>query len=510
MPPLKLQLTQAAAHLREGRTDRARELFEQILTRHPANPQALAELARIYFARSAFHPARKLLTRLVDSQPSNAEAHFSLATAHFLLHEPDPALTALAATISLNPDHAPAFTARAQIYLAKRMWDEAATAASRALEITPTAGPAAAILARCTRRAGDPAAARDQLVALLPNLTNPPDRIPCLFQLAHAHNDLADYDPAFDHFEQAQALQAELPETKSLDLDYPSRLIKDTLALCTPARIAGWASRAKPIDGLQPVFLVGFPRSGTTLTEQIIAAHPDAITTDEHPALSQVVSRIPQVTGSTAPYPQNIADIPDAAASILRADYRKSILAHLPESAASARIIVDKLPLNLLNIALIARLFPKAPILVALRDSRAVILSCMMQEWRPNPAMANLMGLERAAKFYAQAMDLWFHLKPLLANPTLEFHYEDTVADLPAQARRILSFLDLPWDPSVLEFHKRATEKFISTPSAEAVSKPIQTAPAERWKHYEHRLAPALPHLERCIEIFAARDAPPE
>jgi hypothetical protein len=122
-----------------------------------------------------------------------------------------------------------------------------------------------------------------------------------------------------------------------------------------------------------------------------------------------------------------------------------------------------------------------------------------MQEWRPNAAMANLMGLDRAAKFFAAPMDLWLALKPIISNPSLELHYEDTVASLEPQARKALDFLGLPWDPAVLRFHTRAPGAFISTPSAEAVSKPIDSAPAERWKHYEHHLAPALPTIERFI-----------
>lgn len=502
MPPLTAQLRRAAQLLASGQTAAARAQYEQILQRNPDHPKALQDLASIYIAQSAFAPAKACLTRLVHHQPNNAKALFSLATAHFLLHEPDPALAALDNAIAIEPDHPQAHTARAQILFAKREHDAARDAASRALQINPAAGPAAAILAQLDRRAGNPEASRERMTEILPRLEDPADESACTFELAHALNDLAQFDAAFDAYEKAQSIQASLPASRAVDTQYPFRLIEQTRALLTPQRTQAWRDKAKPTEPPAPAFLIGFPRSGTTLTEQVIAAHPDAASTDEHPALSHIVSRIPQVTGSAAPYPHNILDISDAAASILRADYRKSVLNHIPESARTAKVVVDKLPLNILNIALIARLFPTAPILFALRDPRAVILSCMMQSWRPNAAMCNLMGLQRTARFYAATMDLWLDIKPTIANPIHEFHYEQTVHDLESQARALLEFLSLDFDPAVLDFHKSAKGKFISTPSAQAVAQPIHTAPAHRWKNYEHRLAPILPEIQRFIDIF--------
>jgi hypothetical protein len=141
-------------------------------------------------------------------------------------------------------------------------------------------------------------------------------------------------------------------------------------------------------------------------------------------------------------------------------------------------------------------------IVFALRDPRDVVISCFMQRLPLNAVSVNYLTLEATAKKYAATMRAWLKIRELLRNRWLEVRYEDCVANLEQQARRVLDFLELPWNDQVLNYHRRAQTKHVHSPTYEAVTKPVYASSVGRWRHYEAQLAPVMDVLKPYVEAF--------
>jgi Tfp pilus assembly protein PilF len=234
-----------------------------------------------------------------------------------------------------------------------------------------------------------------------------------------------------------------------------------------------------------PVFLVGFPRSGTTLLEQVLSAHPGLVCIEEreHLALS---------AQDLASDPAKLANVTDAEIETVRAEYWKRVRA---EANVGKRIVIDKLPLNIIFLPLIKRVFPDAKIIFALRDPRDVVLSCYQQRFGMNAAMVQFLELGTAVAYYDAVMSLGLLCRERLGLPVHDVRYERVVADLETIAREMTAFLSLPFEPAMLSFREAALKRNINTPSARQVIEPIYNRSVARWKRYETQLAPVLPQL---------------
>jgi Sulfotransferase family len=172
------------------------------------------------------------------------------------------------------------------------------------------------------------------------------------------------------------------------------------------------------------------------------------------------------------------------------------------------RTPVDKMPLNTIDVGLIHRLFPRARILLALRHPCDVVLSGFMQAMKPNAAMVLFDSLASTARFYAQVMGLWLQYREVLPLSVLTVRYEDLVADLPGETRRILEFLDLPWDDAVLGYAEHARTRAIATPSYHQVVQPIYWRSVGRWRNYADAFENVLPVLQPFVDAFGYTSEP--
>ena len=166
------------------------------------------------------------------------------------------------------------------------------------------------------------------------------------------------------------------------------------------------------------------------------------------------------------------------------------------------KVFVDKLPLHIVDLGLINVIFPDAKILVALRDPRDVCLSCLMQWFRLNIAMVHFLSLADTAAFYADVMGFWQAIRGRLTLRSMEVRYEDTVTDLPGQARRILDLLGVDWNDSVLSFHEQAAGRSIFTPSYTTVTEKVHTRAIGRWRNYERHFEPVREILAPYVAAF--------
>jgi Sulfotransferase family len=243
--------------------------------------------------------------------------------------------------------------------------------------------------------------------------------------------------------------------------------------------------------------MLGFPRSGTTLVQQILQSHPQIHTLDEvDPAMGALRDHF---AGTPARYPECLELLSDADWQELRGTYFRTVDAlGLP----AHEVLVDKLPLNLVRVDYLARLFPGARLLVSVRDPRDVVLSNYFQDFVPNPAMLQFTDLQASARTYAAAMRLWLDRRTTLRLPWREQRYEALTVDLEGEAHAMLAFLGVEWDPAVLAHHARAGDQRISTPSRYDVSRPVYGEAVGRWRDFERHLAPILPTLAPFVNAF--------
>ena len=227
-------------------------------------------------------------------------------------------------------------------------------------------------------------------------------------------------------------------------------------------------------------------------------AHPKLVTTDERSPLSAVIKEIRSYPGG---YPHALDNLTSDDLIRLRQCFREFCWDNFDD--LQGKQLVDKLPLNIVHLGLAKLLFPKAKILVALRDPRDACLSCFMQKFALNPAMANFLNLQTTGLTYAAVMGLWLHYRAGFDESWLEYRYESLVEDFDDTVTRILDFIGVGWHEDIQGYRQAAKQRVVTTPSYRDVTAPVNDRALARWRRYEQELAPILPLLEPFVEIFA-------
>jgi hypothetical protein len=275
------------------------------------------------------------------------------------------------------------------------------------------------------------------------------------------------------------------------------------LAQLTPEMIRRWGqdAPAKPMRH-QLALLGGHPRSGTTLIEQILGAHPAVRAFDESEAF------VGEVGDKLAPPPpaapltaQALHALPAARRNELRRRYLKSLFREAEGQPAPA-VLLDKNPAPTASLHLWLRVFPESKIIIALRDPRDVVLSCFFQNLALTPLNANFLSLERTVKHYADLMDTWLRLRDLGGFAWLETRYEDVVGAVEAEGRRVTEFLGLAWHADQAACHEAARRKLVYSPTYSEVAQPVHGRAVGRWRNYAAALEPVLPRLDAYTKAF--------
>lgn len=453
----------------------------------PDSVVAHHNLAALYVASGRLEGAAQHYREVVSRDPSHVRAWGNLGVVLRRMERNDEAITALEQAVLRDSGYAPAWANLASAFEAANRIEDAREAVSRALKLAPADALTLLTAARLARRAGALDEAAERLAAIAGEL---PDDLAARVHLERGfvQDRRGDAAGAWAAFSAGQAGLAALPEARAVRRAvYPD--LVDRVAASADAL---WARSAPEDPEPPPVFVVGFPRSGTTLTEQIIAGHPAFATSDEAPLLERALGRVAVDVGHV--YPQGLAEADDASIQGLRAAYRESM------PSVDGRF-VDKFPLNLVHLPAIRLLFPTAPIVVVLRDPRDVVLSGFMQDFVPNEAMVHLDTTANAAALYARVMQRWLDWRER-AGAVHVVRYEDIVTDLEGQARALIGYLGEPWDPTVLQYHRAAAERHISTPSHQDVATPIFRRAAGRWRRYAEQLAPVQGVLAPFVDAF--------
>lgn len=317
--------------------------------------------------------------------------------------------------------------------------------------------------------------------------------------LGKSLNDLGDYDAAMQAFHESNSGFSGLPENIEWIDKSRKSLARLETSLCwyRDKTCFGWRNAEIADSHTAPVLLVGYPRSGTTLLDQILNSHNALVTLEERPTLEGLRSRFHGSVDNL----HSLFQLDNESIAACRQTYWSNAARFLDKPLGKARL-VDKLPLNIRFLDIYARLFPDVKIIVALRDPRDVVLSNYMQMYKLNVEMAANLDLASSARFYAGAMGLYLLFRKFLPDNIHEIRYEDLVHNFGGESAKLLEFLGLPWDDNLLKFHELAKNRWIRTPSYEQVSKPIYQDAAGRWKKYESHLEEVLPVLQPFVDAF--------
>jgi hypothetical protein len=245
--------------------------------------------------------------------------------------------------------------------------------------------------------------------------------------------------------------------------------------------------------------LVGFPRSGTTLLERILDAHPLIVSVEETAHLSSELvtgmQRAVEAEGGAESLAQTLDRVPIAAVARCRENYLRAMAAHV-DGPVGDRFLLDKNPIRTLVMPVLRRAVPDAKIVVALRDPRDVVLSNLMQAFEPSAMNLAFLDVERAGRFYALHMEGWLRLRDLIGG-WAEVRYDDVVADADTQARRVLDLLGLGCDERLARYREHMGGRETRSPTYAAVREEIHGRAVRRWERYADYLAPAMADLER-------------
>lgn len=357
--------------------------------------------------------------------------------------------------------------------------------------------------ARISQRTGDHEHTVELLGRALEGITQFHDKHFALFPLAKSLDTLKRYDEAFAALTEAHASQVE-----HLKLTAPMAVMRGMPTWeiakwsCDPADIAQWDTTGAPSVEESPVFVVAFPRSGTTLLEQTLDAHPQLKSMDEQPI---VQAALDDMVALGVRYPEQLGKLTTEQLTAIRAHY-------FERSATKVKFepgqrIVDKNPLNMLRLPAIKRLFPNAPIILAVRHPCDVVLSCFMQHFRAPHFVMLCSDLPTLADGYRRSFDFWYRQSAMLSPKVLEVRYESFVADFEPSVREIAEFLRLPWHDGMLAPAEHARAKgYISTPSYSQVVQPVNQKAVGRWRAYERHLAPVIPQLQTYLQRWDYSD----
>jgi tetratricopeptide (TPR) repeat protein len=499
------RLREPALDLAEGRLDAARNALRALLRRAPSSMAAAHLLGEVLAREGDMANAEPLLGHVVAAAPGLNLARLAHALVQQRVGKPREALVTLEPLLAREPrhnrgrmlkaalltelgDYAGAAAATAAVladipdqpsgWLAHGAGlrtlgrtDEAVAAWRRALDLDPACAEAWWSLANLKAyRFSEADAAAMELLATSPHLA-PGRRSLVDFARAKAHEDAGRYGPAFAALTRANAEQRAM---RAYDPEQTTARVRRSRTLFTPAFFAsraGWGEAAT-----DPIFVVGLPRSGSTLVEQILASHPAIEATRELADVQQMVDWI--AARDPAGCPQAVAGLTAAEVAQLGRDY---LARTRPLRRLGRARFIDKAPWNWQHVGLIRLMLPGAKLVDVRRHPLATCVSAFRQHFAGGFDFA--FDLDDLGRYYADYVDLMAHCDAVLPGHVHRVIYEALVLDTEGEVRRLLDYLGLPFDPACLRFFE--TERPIATPSSEQVRRPIHSASIDEWRRYE-------------------------
>ncbi|HZW08940.1 MAG TPA: sulfotransferase [Phycisphaerales bacterium] len=468
------------AHLAQFHGARAARHFRTAYELAPQNEEIMSMIGAGLLSAGRGREAEPWLREYARKHPESAEAKLNLASALRQQTRFDEAAQLHQQVLAADPDNAGAIAGLARYYRSQGKYDEALRLVTGALDrLGPKADIATSYAILCERgdRVQDGIAMVERALAQGPLV--PQAALGLHFAMGRLQEKAGNYDGAWEAFSRGNALY---PNTYNAQrAEFVTNDLMNTFNAWT---FSGMPKARIATD--KPVFVVGMPRSGTTLVEQILSSHPECFGAGELLILPQLGVELARRLGGRWPAGIN-AITPE-----LADEYASRYLEHLSAVAPDARRVVDKLPHNFTMIGLMCVLFPQARVIHCIRAPLDVCVSNFATPLSPeHNYRPRLDTLGHAYNEYRKLMEHW---RDNATIPILDVVYEDLTADVERQARRIVEFVGLPWDDRCLRFYEHS--RAVTTASTDQVRQPIYQSSKERWRHYEKHLGPLIATLK--------------
>ena len=473
----KIALQSGDLHYHKGEFELALVHYLKALEHSPNQAELQVRAAMDYLGMESSAAAMPHLEQAIRLNPNHAQAHAMLANLLLFSADAKPALEHARRASELAPDDPDIAAGLATILEADRQSGEADRIVGRLLAEGKTTTRLALLCARLApRRFAGP-----RVIEMIDRLLDEPElakreRPPLLWAAASLLDRMRQYDQAFDYASRAYAIRGGTYDAKNVER------IADSFIEYFSAKTLQRLPRAS--HGLEtPVFIIGMPRSGTSLIEQILSSHPSVFGAGERDWVFRAWESATQKRGSiNAPLTEAIDQLTQADLNDLAAQY---LAASLGANPLAARV-TDKTLGNFMHVGLIALLFPKARIIHCRRNPLDTCVSCYLGGFAADKSPQASLG--SLGHYYRQHDRMMAHWKTVVQLPLLEVRYEEVVSDLDAQARRMVEFLGLPWDQRCLAFHESG--RFVATASTDQVRRPIYSDSVDRWRNYAAHLTP--------------------
>lgn len=518
LSPDKKALAYASKYHQEGKLDEAERMYREILRKQPHNIDAMRLLANVVARTGRPGEAERLLRRAIAAAPDFAGAHADLGNlfreqdrfeeaiashraalelepdsvkAHFLLAGTlaPAALTYDAIeeyerALKLNPKHASAWLGLGHALKTVGRQEEAVRAYRECAKLKPDNGEIYWSLANLKTYQLSDTDIQYMLDRVNSGKLRSNSEVNFLFALAKAFEDRGDFDAAWQYYADGNRKRRMAEWYDPVQ----TQILNESIIEVFDARLL----KEKAAQGCQddsPIFIVGLPRSGSTLLEQILASHSQVEGTAELPYLGRVASSLNRNRADGINYPAAVRELGGEHLAALGADYLRMAKMHRVHGKPR---FIDKMPNNFPHIGLITLVLPNARVIDARRHPLDACLSCYRQLFaRGQPFTYDLVDIGEYYLQYQAMMDHWHEVLP---GRVLTVQYEELISDFEPQVRRLLDYCGLPWEDGCMQFHE--TERPVRTASSEQVRQPISGAAVGRWKKYQ-------PHLGELIEVLA-------
>jgi tetratricopeptide (TPR) repeat protein len=461
-----------------GRAQEAERLLRRAIALAPDHLEALLGLARLLKDADRFEEAIEPLRRVLDLDPRSAAAHHQLGNCLAQLGQFEEAAAGQRRATELEPRHAGAWLGLGHALKTLGDYDGGVAAYRACSELNPGSGEPWWSLANLkTYRFDDAEIATLRARAQAPG-TEEGSRVNFLFTLAKALEDRKDYAGAWAHYAEGNRRQRALLSYDPVQTELQNDAIVEVFDAAFFAARRGWGEPDR-----SPVFVLGLPRSGSTLVEQILASHSEVEGTAELPYIGRLTSALSRNRADGTNYPHVVRELDARHAQRLGAEYLARAAVHRRQGRAN---FIDKMPNNFPCTGFIHLILPNARII----DVRRAPLDACVANYRQLYARGQAFAydLVELGEYYLQYLRLMDHWERVLPGRVLRVRYEDVVCDLEGQARRLLAWCDLPWQDACLRYWE--TERAVRTASSEQVRRPIYTDSVGQWRRYAEHLEP--------------------
>jgi len=510
----------------------AENLYKEILKINPNHFGSIFYLGTLLVQTQRFELAKPLLHKATQINPNYAAAHNNLGATLKELGEYQNAINCCQKAIKINPNYADAHYNLGLVFKELGEFKKAISCFKKAIQIHPSYIIAHQNLMEAYEKTNQERELKSaisnaqtvikdnpiiklyegillsrnekfveaknclKLISFETNETN--KEILRVSTLAKCYDRIGNTDKAFNYFKKANLL-SQKTKIKNFDKNKYLQEIKIRSEFFKKSNIEKWPVLKQSDNRPNPIFLIGFPRSGTTFLDTILRSHPLIEVIEEQFMVEQLINSLNQLPNSKF---ENIKEIENEQIIKIRKTYFESLESQI-QNKNNTKLYIDKLPLNIIHVGEIVRIFPNAKFIVSLRHPCDCVLSCFMQDFELNDAMANFLNLDDAAHLYDAVMNLWTQYTSIFSINYHEVKYENLIENFEPTVRSILNFLELSWDDSVLNYLITAKKRDrIATPSYSQVTKPIYSYAIGRWQRYRKQTSNIYPILEGWIKKF--------